>query len=149
MARAAALPGDVVMNIVGPPLGKVAILTDQYPEWSINQALTLFRPGKRVTGGWLYVFLCSGASVRDVLAETRGTAGQVNISLTQCRNFWIPVPSVEEQEEIVHRVAPMLDAADKLHERIRAVVRRVGRTSKAVLATAFRGDLTTGRAHAS
>ncbi|MCS3200440.1 hypothetical protein [Candidatus Bacteroides intestinigallinarum] len=35
-------PGDVVMNIVGPPLNKVAIVPDTYPEWNINQAITLF-----------------------------------------------------------------------------------------------------------
>jgi type I restriction enzyme S subunit len=32
MRRARALPGDVLMNIVGPPLGKVAVVSDQYPE---------------------------------------------------------------------------------------------------------------------
>ena len=31
----------------------------------------------------------------------RGVVGQINISLTQCRNFPISIPSLEEQMEIV------------------------------------------------
>lgn len=45
-ARSVAFPNDVLMNIVGPPLGKVAILTNQFPEWNLNQAITLFRVKK-------------------------------------------------------------------------------------------------------
>lgn len=35
--------GDVIMNIVGPPLNKIAILTDEFQEWNLNQAITIFR----------------------------------------------------------------------------------------------------------
>lgn len=140
MARATALPGDVLMNIVGPPLGKVAIVTDQYPEWSINQALTLFRPSEQVTTDWLYIYLCSGISVEDVLNQTRGTVGQVNISLSQCRDFQIPVPSLEEQAEILRRVGELLVLSDGLIERIGIASRSLGRTSQSVLAKALRGD---------
>lgn len=45
LRRSITLPGDVLMNIVGPPLGKVAIVPQTYPEWNINQALVAFRPG--------------------------------------------------------------------------------------------------------
>jgi type I restriction enzyme S subunit len=33
-------PGDVIMNIVGPPMNKIAILPDTYPQWNFNQAIT-------------------------------------------------------------------------------------------------------------
>ncbi len=141
LSRARALPGDVLMNIVGPPLGKVAIVTDQYPEWSINQALTLFRPSARITSQWLYIFLSSGISLRQVIGQTRGTAGQANISLSQCRDFPVPVPSVEEQIEIVRRVAEMFDLADMLRTRIEKVLQTIGRSSQAALSKAFRGEL--------
>ena len=36
-------PGDVLMNIVGPPLGKVAIVPNSYPEWNTNQNVCIFR----------------------------------------------------------------------------------------------------------
>ena len=42
--RSKIYPTDVIMNIVGPPLGKVAIIPNQHPEWNMNQALAAFRP---------------------------------------------------------------------------------------------------------
>jgi type I restriction enzyme S subunit len=50
-------PGDVLMNIVGPPLGKVAVVPLDPHSWNINQAITLFRPSNRITTGWLYILL--------------------------------------------------------------------------------------------
>lgn len=139
--RTEALPGDVLMNIVGPPLGKVAVVTGHYAAWSINQALTLFRPSERISTEWLYIFLCSGISVDEVMNDTKGTVGQINISLTQCRNFMIPVPTLEEQAEIARRVGELFKMADAVAQRISQASKRVERSSHAVLAKAFRGEL--------
>lgn len=43
LARSVAKPGDILMNIVGPPLGKIALLTTDYPEYNLNQAIIIFR----------------------------------------------------------------------------------------------------------
>jgi type I restriction enzyme S subunit len=140
-ARTEARPGDVLMNIVGPPLGKVAKVTDEFPQWSINQALTLFRPSARVSTDWLYIYLCSGVSVAEVLSDTRGTVGQINISLTQCRNFEIPVPSMAEQCEIARRVTLLIDRLEIIERRIDVAARRLDLTAPSVLSKAFRGEL--------
>lgn len=141
MRRAVALPGDVLMNIVGPPLGKVAIVTEEYPEWSINQALTLFRPSELVTTDWLYVFLRSGLSVSAITGKTRGSVGQVNISLSQCREFQIPLPALDEQREIARRTAAMLAVADRLTSRLARIETDLDRSSQAAVAQAFGGGL--------
>jgi type I restriction enzyme S subunit len=141
LAKSRAKPGDVLMNIVGPPLGKVAIVPDDFPEWNINQAITLFRPSSRVITEWLYYFLCSGISIASVEHQTRGSAGQSNISLSQCRNFIFPVPPLEEQHEIIHRVEILFGYADRLEARYTAAAARVERLTPALLAKAFRGEL--------
>ena len=66
LAKSRVLPGDVLINIVGPPLGKVAVAPDAYDEWNINQAITLFRPSDRITSKWIYCLLCEGASIREI-----------------------------------------------------------------------------------
>jgi type I restriction enzyme S subunit len=129
------------MNIVGPPLGKVAVVSDEYPEWSINQALTLFRPSEVVTSEWLYLFLRSGISVAGIMDQTRGSVGQVNISLTQCREFAIPVPSVEEQAEIATRVRSLLDGVETLSAALDRVADDLARAARGALTRAFRGEL--------
>ncbi|KAA9346644.1 restriction endonuclease subunit S [Larkinella humicola] len=141
LKRSQTVPGDVLMNIVGPPLGKVAIVPDTYPEWNINQALTLFRPGPRITSGWLYYLLCKGDNLASILHETRGSAGQINISLSQCRHFRFPVPPVAEQHEIVRRVDALFAYADALEARCVAARAKIERLPAATLDSAFRGHL--------
>lgn len=141
MAKSQTLPGDVLMNIVGPPLGKVAVVPGAHPEWNINQAITLFRPSSRISTGWLYIVLCSGKNIAHIVHETKGSAGQVNISLSQCRDFVFPVPSVEEQAEIVRRVGKLFTLADKLEARHAAARSHTDRLTPALLAKAFRGEL--------
>ena len=94
LKKSITLPDDVLMNIVGPPLGKVAIVSSTSPSWNINQAITLFRPSERILSKWIYIVLCEGTPIRSVLKSTKGSVGQVNISLSQCRAFSIPVPSM-------------------------------------------------------
>ena len=141
LAKSRVLPGDVLMNIVGPPLGKVAIAPDDHDEWNINQAITLFRPSDRIKGQWIYCLLCEGSAIRDIELRTKGSAGQINISLTQCREFIFPVPSLAEQDEILGRVDDLFTLADQLEARLNAARKIVDRLTPALLAKAFRGEL--------
>ena len=141
MAKSCTLPGDVLMNIVGPPLGKVAIVPSKYPGWNINQALTLFRPSERISTGWLYCVLCSGKNIEHIVHETRGSAGQTNISLSQCRDFVFPVPTIAEQAEIVRRVEALFALADRIETRCNVARAKAQRLTPLILAKAFRGEL--------
>ncbi|UQA51421.1 restriction endonuclease subunit S [Vibrio sp. ED002] len=142
LKRSIAYPGDVLMNIVGPPLGKVAILTDQYPEWNLNQAITLFRANDELLiNKYLYFVLCEGALVRDVMPETKGSVGQVNISLTQCRESKVPLPPLGEQKEIVRLVEQYFTFADTIEAQVKRAQARVDNLTQSILAKAFRGEL--------
>ena len=135
------LPGDVLMNIVGPPLNKIAIVPNDYEEWNLNQAITLFRPKDYLINKFLYYFFCEGSSVRSVHNETRGVVGQVNISLSQCRNFEIPIPSLEEQQEIVLRVDALFGLAYKIESQYQSLKAKIDQLPQSILAKAFRGEL--------
>ncbi|MDC4473593.1 restriction endonuclease subunit S [Acinetobacter baumannii] len=144
-ARSVAFPNDVLMNIVGPPLGKVAILTNQFPEWNLNQAITLFRVKKELLDHkYLYYVLCEGALVREVMPETKGSVGQVNISLSQCREAILPVPSIEEQREVVLCIDKLFNNADVIDTYVHSALNRVNNLTQSILAKAFRGELTAG-----
>lgn len=134
-------PDDVLMNIVGPPLGKVAIVPRDHPAWNINQAITLFRPSARVSAPWIYIVLCEGAPIREIMNSTKGSVGQVNISLSQCRAFEFPVPSTDEQIEIVRRVETLFAFADRLEARLQVAQTATDRLTPSLLAKAFRGEL--------
>jgi type I restriction enzyme S subunit len=105
-------PGDVVMNIVGPPLGKTAIIPDSHPEWNCNQAITAFRPALPSMTAYLYTFFKEGSFLRNI--ELIGTAGQDNISVTKCRNIPVPLPPLAEQHRIVAKVDELMTLCDRL-----------------------------------
>lgn len=141
LSKSIAYTGDVLMNIVGPPLNKIAILPTDYPEWNLNQAITLFRTKKYLLNTFLYYFFCEGKSVREVMGETKGVVGQVNISLSQCRDFEIPIPPIEEQQEIVRRVESLFAKADQIEASYQKLKAKIEQLPKALLAKAFRGEL--------
>ncbi|MDE4272743.1 restriction endonuclease subunit S [Phaeobacter gallaeciensis] len=136
------VPGDVLMNIVGPPLGKVAIVPNSYPEWNCNQALTIFRPSEAVSTEWLYHFLRSGIPVSTVVGETRGVVGQVNISLSQCRNFNLPIAPLPEQRRIVAKLDRLSARSAAARDHLARTTKLAARAKQAILSSALAGELT-------
>jgi type I restriction enzyme S subunit len=75
------------------------------------------------------------------MSDTRGSVGQVNISLSQCRDFNFPVPSMDEQVEIVRRIEDLFALADKVQAQYYVAKSRIDKLTPALLAKAFRGEL--------
>ena len=100
LARSKVIPNDVLMNIVGPPLGKFSLVTDEFPEWNINQAIAIFRAKERVLPRFLVAALMQPDVLRPFLEQAVGIR-QLNLSLEQCRNLEFPLPPLEEQVAFV------------------------------------------------
>lgn len=141
LRRSIVYPGDVLLNIVGPPLGKVALVPGQYTEWNINQALARFRPIKSVLAKFLYYILKDGYPLNQILLDTKGIVGQSNISLEQCRNLKLEIPSTLEQQEIIKRVETLFKKADEIEERYKEAKCHIDKITQSILAKAFRGEL--------
>jgi type I restriction enzyme S subunit len=116
LKRSMLYPGDVVMNIVGPPLGKVAIIPNTYPVWNCNQAIVFFRPIDSRINTYIYTYLVTGLFLRSI--ELIGTAGQDNISVTKSRLIVLPVPPLAEQHRIVAKVDELMALCDQLKSRL-------------------------------
>jgi type I restriction enzyme, S subunit len=112
LKRSRLYPGDVVMNIVGPPLGKVAIIPPTHDEWNCNQAISFFGLLRPLKSEYFYLFLCEGSFINGI--ELIGTAGQDNISVTKAQNIPVPIPPLEEQERIVSKVNELFSICDQL-----------------------------------
>ena len=135
-------PNDIVMNIVGPPLRKIAIIPNNYPFWNMNQAIVRFRPIDYVDAKYLFYCLINGETLDEVINETKGVVGQANISITQSRNLEIPIPPIQEQQEIV-RILDNLLANEQKAKELCNVIDKIDHMKKAILARAFRGELGT------
>ena len=96
--------GDLIMNIVGPPLGKLAIIPSSLPQANFNQAAVLIRPllYKTVLTKYLFYYLSEMSEINSI--STKGSAGQINISLTQSQNIRVPLPPLSEQNRIITKI---------------------------------------------
>jgi type I restriction enzyme S subunit len=112
LARSIAKPGDLIMNIVGPPLGKLAIIPPELTECNFNQAAVMIRPYlyTEIINMYLFYYLSEMSEINSI--STKGSAGQVNISLTQSQNMRIPLPPLEEQKIVIKEIKKRFNILD-------------------------------------
>ncbi|MFL0100081.1 restriction endonuclease subunit S [Tenacibaculum maritimum] len=100
LKRSKVYPNDILMNIVGPPLGKVGIVDSSFPEWNVNQAIVIFRCKESISPIYLLATLKSKNLLDDIMRKAVGVR-QLNISLKVCRNIVIPVAPIELQNQFI------------------------------------------------
>ncbi len=71
----------------------------------------------------------------------RSTSGVHNINSEEVRGLVIPLPSLQEQNEIVSRVKQLLNVAETVNHRLQIAERDIERSTQAILAKVFRGEL--------
>lgn len=140
LARSKVFPNDILMNIVGPPLGKVSIVPDDYPEWNINQAIVIFRP-LFLLPKYLKSYLLSDFTIKDMEKQGKTTAGQFNLTLEICRNVPIPICSKEEQNYLNDALEARLSEIDKNISEIITQLKKAEILKSAILQKAFQGKL--------
>ena len=141
LGRSIVYPGDVLMNIVGPPMGKVSIVPDMYPEWNINQAIARFRCLDGLYNKYLAYFLGYSDTVEKMKSKAKATAGQFNLTLEICRDIQIPVPSIEEQKKIVFDIETKLSQQQKIADTIELALQQAEAMRQSILKKAFEGEL--------
>ena len=141
LARSKAKPGDVIMNIVGPPLGKVALVPESLPECNFNQAAVLIRSHfcTNLMNQYIRYFLLQMDEINAI--NTKGTAGQENISLTQTQNIRLPLPPIAEQQRIVAKIEEAFAEIDAIEKNKELLKTHIKQTRKKILDLAIHGKL--------
>ena len=142
LARSRLRPGDVLLNIVGPPLGKVAVLPALYSEWNANQAIVAFRTHPEVLDPRLLAFWLQSTFVFGRLLQTaKATAGQFNLALSACRELPLPIPPREEQRRIIVELDRQLTLLSSISGTAESVLHRNAALRRSILVCAFVGTL--------
>jgi type I restriction enzyme S subunit len=142
LRRSRSKPGAVLMNIVGPPLGKVSILPDSYPEWNFNQAIVAFHVQPERLNNRFLAYYLRHASAAWAAKFSKATVGQHNIAVSDCRDMDVPVPPLPEQRRIVKKLETLQARSRRARGALDAVPALLEKLRQSILAAAFRGDLT-------
>ena len=79
--------------------------------------------------------------LQDIVQHEIKSGAQGKLALKRIKTLPFPYPSIEEQTEIVGRVEQLFAFADQVEQRVKDAQSRVNRLTQAILAKAFRGEL--------
>lgn len=139
--------GDLLFNRTNSPelVGKAAVFHEpEEPNMTFASYLIRVRFAPDVANPDFVNYWINSAWGRTWArhVKTDGVS-QSNINGTKLGAMPLPLPPIAEQREIVKRSEALLDRANRLTTAIDAASKRVDRSSQAVLAKAFRGELVT------
>ena len=141
LARSAVYPNDVLMNIVGPPLGQVAVVPPTFAEWNINQAIAIFRAVEGVLPSFICRFLLSPVAQQWLKARSKTTAGQTNLTLEVCRSLPFPLPPKDEQQALLGSIETAMKALASQEQAIDHALQQSTAQRQNILRAAFSGQL--------
>ncbi len=141
LARSIVYPNDVLMNIVGPPLGQVSIVPNSFPEWNINQAIAIFRTVAPISASFMCNSLLSKPIQNWLLKRSKTTAGQTNLTLETCRSLPIGLPPLLEQHAISQMLEQLTSGSEEQTAAIDTALKQSAAQRKNILKAAFAGEL--------
>ncbi len=137
LARSRVYPGDILMNIVGPPLGKVAIVPDIFVEYNVNQAIIIYRAiENKINNKFLLHYLTSNMALDWFQTQSKKTSGQQNLTIEVCKDLHVPMPPLDEQDAIVRML-------DSIHAKFSLATRK--HSAYVELKKSLMQDLLTGK----
>lgn len=128
--------GDILINLVGASIGRVALGTDEIEGGNCNQAVGFARlDGSEALKQLIVYFLLSPWGQEQMRRQKKDIA-RANLSLLDVRGFEIPIPPTDEEIEEVARALVTLEEKTATHERKRDQLQDLFRTLLHELMTA-------------
>lgn len=141
LKRSVVFPKDILMNIVGPPFGKVSLVPDYFPEWNINQAIVVYRTYPEYKRELFLYALLSETIQRWLQTRGKATAGQYNYTITMSRSLPVPLPPIIEQSIILEEIERHFSQIDHVEQTIENSLRQAETLRQSILKRAFEGKL--------
>lgn len=133
--------GDILITKMGDPPGDACIYPSGNPDAVITADCIKWTINPQVGINAFFAHLVNSEIVKRQIADRTQGVAQQKISLERFKSITIPLPPIEEQREIVRRAERLFAIADLLEKRVASATIRVEKTTQAVLAKAFRGEL--------
>ncbi|WP_312916831.1 restriction endonuclease subunit S [Stutzerimonas kunmingensis] len=137
--RARLMAGDLLLSIRGS-VGRLIKIPAALEGANITQDTARLAISPLVSTDFVYWALLADSTQRRMKNATRGVAVR-GINIGDVRALQIPLPSRDEQTEIVRRVEQLFAFADQLEAKVASAKSRIDHLTQSILAKAFRGEL--------
>lgn len=117
----------------------IGLVPENFQEAFVNQHVCSARPNSKYFAPYLAYYLASNKEGKEQFNNSK--KGATKLGLGDIRNLEIPLPPLEEQQEIVKRVGTLFAQADALEAQYESLKAKVEKLPQALLAKAFRSEL--------
>lgn len=131
---------DILISITGD-VGMVGMVEEGFEEAYINQHVCLARPKTEYNSKYIAHYISALNGGRKYFDDVKKGATKSGLVLGDIKQLPIPIPSADEQKEIVKRIEQLFDFADKLEARYTKAKAMLDKMPQSILAKAFRGEL--------
>ena len=134
--------GDMIISCSGVTLGRICLLPDNADTGVINQALLKIDMDESIMLKNYFVQLFrSGTFQRLIFQKSLGSAMPNMVGMTELKEIPIPIPSIEEQYQILKEIESRLSVCDKVEESITKSLEKAEALRQSILKKAFEGRL--------
>jgi type I restriction enzyme S subunit len=102
----------------------------------------VFRPFDRLRSEFLYYFLSREKFRNEGVKHMQGAVGHKRVSLDFVSNYLIPIPSLEQQDEIIDKIDIFFDQTNSLRSNYENKIDLYQELKQSILHKAFNRDLT-------
>jgi type I restriction enzyme S subunit len=132
--------GDILVSITAE-LGLVGLVGEGLGEAYVNQHIALVRPFFNEFTPYVARYLISPEGQASIGAANRGVT-RAGLGLDDIRALELPVPPLPEQRRIVAKIDSLASKSKRARDQLDCIPRLVAKYKQAILAAAFRGELT-------
>ena len=141
MVRTQLQPMDILLNITGASIGRSTVVPKDFGRGNVNQHVCILRPTAQINAWFLSRFLNSPVG-QDQIMESQSGVTRQGLNYSQLRTIQIPLAPLDEQILTIARIESAVAQSRTAREALERVPALLKRFRQAVLAAAFRGELT-------
>jgi type I restriction enzyme S subunit len=110
--------GDIVINKLGDPVGKAAIVPDFLKKGIIVADIVRMRVNENIFDKHYLQYSINSQTVINQFSDLVTGITRQRVNLTKIRNLVVPIPPLDEQKRIVAKINQLMSLCDKLEEKI-------------------------------
>ncbi|HIE8867409.1 TPA: restriction endonuclease subunit S [Klebsiella variicola] len=134
--------GELLVTKLGDPPGESCIYPQKFGTAMVTPDVLKMDVDNEIANTKYLMHYFNSPLAKKIIAELAFGATRLRIDIAMFKNFPVPLPSLEEQHEIVRRVEQLFAYADTIEKQVNSALTSVNSLTQSILAKAFRGELT-------
>jgi len=137
-------PNDLIISCSGATLGRICHLPENADFGVINQALLKISLNEKIIlHKYFIIMFRSEIFQRLIFEKSLGTAMPNMVGMNELKEIAIPIPSIQEQVQIVKEIESRLSVCDAVEQQIKKSLTQAEALRQSILKKAFDGTLLT------